>query len=82
MHRLELSEVERIRVQRDAGFMTITVWGDDPEGRPLEFPVSMAYVADLEPLARRLDTLVEERPDLLLDDYERRRWEEFRRSGS
>ncbi|WP_457209015.1 hypothetical protein [Nocardioides sp. P5_C9_2] len=78
VHQLQFSQVTRVRVKREAYFMTITLWGDDPQDRPLVFPVSTAYVSDLEPLARRLDAELERRPDLFLDEYEQRRWAEFR----
>lgn len=78
VHQLQFSQVTRVRVKREAYFTTITLWGDDPRHRALVFPVSMAYVNDLEPLAQRIDAELERRPDLFLDDYEERRWDEFR----
>lgn len=81
VHQLQLSKVTRVRIMREAGFGTITLWGDDPQGRSLVFPVSTAYVGDLEPLARRIDAELERRPDLFLDDHEQRRWAELRSRG-
>ena len=78
VHELAFSQVTRVRVKREAYFMTITLWGDDPRGRSLVLPVSNAYVSDLEPLARRLDAELERRPDLFPDDDEQRRWSDFR----
>ncbi|KRF37537.1 hypothetical protein [Nocardioides sp. Soil805] len=81
VHRLEFSRVTRVRVRREAYFLTITLWGDDPQGRSLVFPVSKAYVSDLEPLARRLDAELVRRPDLFVDEAERRRWADVRSGG-
>ncbi len=78
-HRIAYADVTRVRVKREPYALTITLWGTDPEGREVVFPVSRSYVGDLEPLARRLDPEVEHRgAQLFADEHERRWWQEFR----
>ncbi|KQP63022.1 hypothetical protein [Nocardioides sp. Leaf285] len=78
-HRIAYADVTRVRVKREPYALTITLWGTDPEGREVVFPVSRSYVGDLAPLARRLDSEVEHRGNgLFVDEHERRWWQEFR----
>lgn len=74
-HRVDLDTLTEVRYKREGYYMTITMVGADPEGRPVRFPVSGVYVSDLGPLAERLEPRLREQPELLADEFERRWWE-------